>query len=98
MWTLLPPASTFTPAEDAPLPHMVVLGWPRVGQQEYSLQSLSSTSLRGDCFSHSEGSTGWQPDGGDGPGASTHPKGHVLSWDSFHFDDEPRLEHRRRPP
>lgn len=80
------PSIHFTPAEDAPLPHMVVLVGHEWGQQEYSLQSLSSTSLLG-LLSHSEEIVMMAT----APESSAPSQGHVLSWDSFHFDDEPLL-------
>ncbi|MFQ2151948.1 hypothetical protein [Aeromonas sanarellii] len=81
---------SFTPTEDAPLPHMVVLVGHEWGQQEYSLQSLSDTSLQG-LLSHGE-ELDWSALAvvlASEPGMPS--QGHVLSWDSFHFDDEPLL-------
>lgn len=84
------PSIHFTPAEDAPLPHMVVLVGHEWGQQEYALQSLSSTSLQG-LLSHSEEIDWSGLMVATAPEPSTPSQGHVLSWDSFHFDDEPLL-------
>ncbi|MNG85268.1 hypothetical protein D3C79_440240 [compost metagenome] len=84
------PHISFTPTEDAPLPHMMVLVGHEQGQQEYSLQSLSDSSLQG-LLSHGEELdwsslvvvTASEP--------SMPSQGHVLSWDSFHFEDESLL-------
>ncbi|MFQ2478577.1 hypothetical protein ACK31T_00010 [Aeromonas caviae] len=78
---------SFTPAEDAPLPHMMVLVGHEWGQQEYSLQSLSDTSLQG-LLSHGE-ELDWGALAVVTTSESNLPsQGHVLSWDSFHFEDE----------
>mgnify|MGYP003539014789 FL=1 len=78
---------SFTPAEDAPSPHMVVLVGHELGQQEYSLQSLSDSSLQdllghGDDFDWSSLAVVTASD------PVLPSQGHVLSWDSFHFEDE----------
>ena len=78
---------SFTPAEDAPLPHMVVLVGHEWGQQEYSLQSLSDSSLQG-LLSHGE-ELDWSSLAVVTASEPSMPsQGHVLSWDSFHFEDE----------
>ena len=88
---------SFTPAEDAPLPHMMVLVGHEWGQQEYSLQSLSDTSLQG-LLSHGE-ELDW---GALAVVTTSEPnlpsQGHVLSWDSFHFDDEDLITSRSAVP
>ncbi|MGL6231973.1 hypothetical protein ACSZMQ_13085 [Aeromonas rivipollensis] len=81
---------SFTPAEDAPLPHMVVLVGHEWGQQEYSLQSLSDSSLLG-LLSHGE-ELDWSSLAVVAASESSLPsQGHVLSWDSFHFEDDSLL-------
>ena len=81
---------SFTPAEDAPLPHMVVLVGHEWGQQEYSLQSLSDSSLQG-LLSHGE-ELDWSSLAVVTASEPSMPsQGHVLSWDSFHFEDESLL-------
>lgn len=81
---------SFTPAEDAPLPHMVVLVGHELGQQEYSLQSLSDSSLQdllghGDDFDWSSLAVVTASD------PVLPSQGHVLSWDSFHFEEDSLL-------
>lgn len=87
---------SFTPAEDAPLPHMVVLVGHEQGQQEYSLQSLSDSSLQdllsqGDDFDWSALAIATTPE------STTPSQGHILSWDSFHFEEEDTLLGAREP-
>lgn len=84
------PHISFTPTEDAPLPHMMVLVGHEQGQQEYSLQSLSDSALQGllsqeDDFDWSSLAvvTATEP--------MSPPQGHVLSWDSFHFEEDSLL-------
>ena len=81
---------SFTPAEDAPLPHMMVLVGHELGQQEYSLQSLSDSSLQdllghGDDFDWSSLAVVTASD------PVLPSQGHVLSWDSFHFEEDSLL-------
>lgn len=42
---------SFTPAEDAPLPHMVVLVGHELGQQEYSIAEFERQFLAGSAWS-----------------------------------------------
>jgi hypothetical protein len=87
----------FNPAMDAEPPHRVVLVGHDEGQQEYSLQSLSHTCLH-DLLIHSDSidcaplttSTLADP--------ISQVQGHVLSWDSFHFDDEDLITSRSVAP
>lgn len=88
---------SFTPAEDALLPHMVVLVGHELGQQEYSLQSLSDSSLQdllsnGDDFDWSSLAVITAPE------PVLPSQGHVLSWDSFHFEEESLLGARESAP
>lgn len=84
---------SFTPAVDAAPPHMMVLVGHEQGQQEYTLQSLSDVCLQ-DLLGHSDNidcaplvtTTMTEP--------VASLAGHVLSWDSFHFDDDVLLGSR----
>lgn len=81
---------SFTPAEDAPMPHMMVLVGHEWGQQEYSLQSLNDTPLQG-LLSHGD-ELDWSSLAiVTAPEPMSPPQGHVLSWDSFHFEDDALL-------
>lgn len=87
----------FTPAADAEPPHMVVLVGHDQGQQEYSLQSLSDTCLQ-DLLMRSD-SIDCVPLITSTPADPVNPQqGHVLSWDSFHFDDDVVLGSRSGAP
>lgn len=81
---------SFTSAEDVSLPHMMVLVGHEHGQQEYSLQSLSEGVVQG-LLSHGD-DFDW---GSLAVVTATEPmsplQGHVLSWDSFHFEEESLL-------
>lgn len=81
---------SFTPVEDAPLPHMMVLVGHEWGQQEYSLQSLSDASLQ-DLLSHADDFDWSSLVIAATAEALSAPQGHVLSWDSFHFEEEALL-------
>jgi len=68
----------------------VVLVGHEWGQQENSLQRLSSTSLQG-LLSHGE-ELDWSSLAVVTASEPSMPsQGHVLSWDSFHFEDESLL-------
>ena len=79
-----------TPAFDAAPPHMMVLVGHEQGQQEYTLQSLSDVCLQ-DLLGHSDNidcaplvtTTMTEP--------VASLAGHVLSWDSFHFEEDSLL-------
>ncbi|MBV7414972.1 MULTISPECIES: hypothetical protein [unclassified Aeromonas] len=88
---------SFTPAEDALLPHMVVLVGHELGQQEYSLQSLSDSSLQ-DLLSHGDDFDWSSLAVITAPEPVLPSQGHVLSWDSFHFEEESLLGARESAP
>ncbi|MFB2862511.1 hypothetical protein [Aeromonas sp. MdU4] len=79
---------TYTPAIDAEESHGVILIGDDLGQQEYSLASLSSPQLQ-DLLGYSE-PIPWSVAMEESVPTEVHsqPQGHILSWDSFHFDDE----------
>ncbi|MGY6036494.1 hypothetical protein [Aeromonas sp. AE23HZ002T15] len=81
---------SFSPAESASMPHMMVLVGHEWGQQEYALSSLSDNALHG-LLGHGDELdwnslavvTASEP--------MSPPQGHVLSWDSFHFEEDDLL-------
>lgn len=79
---------TYTPAMDAEESHGVILVGHDLGQQEYSLAGLYSPQLQ-DLLGHSE-TIPWSVAMEESVPTEVHsqPQGHILSWDSFHFDDE----------
>lgn len=81
---------SFTPAEDASLPHMMVLVGHEQGQQEYSLQSLSDSTLLG-LLNHEDDFDWSSLAVVTATAPMSPPQGHVLSWDSFHFEEESLL-------
>ena len=88
---------SFTPAEDALLPHMMVLVGHELGQQEYSLQSLTDSSLQ-DLLSHGDDFDWSSLAVITAPEPVSSLQGHVLSWDSFHFEEESLLGARESAP
>ncbi|MGH1409784.1 MAG: hypothetical protein ACRAUW_09700 [Aeromonas sp.] len=79
---------TYTPSMDAEESRSVILVGHELGQQEYSLVSFCSPSLQ-DLLGHSE-SIPWSVamEACAVTGGHTQRQGHILSWNSFHFDDE----------
>ncbi|CAD7491799.1 hypothetical protein ACXRSW_00010 [Aeromonas dhakensis] len=88
---------SFTPARGEQPPHMMVLVGHEQGEQEYTLQSLSDISLQ-DLLGHSD-NIDCAPLTVDTMADPVTPlAGHVLSWDSFHFDDDVLLSSRSASP
>lgn len=67
--------------------NMILVGHD-LGQQEYPLSSFHAPLLQ-DLLGQSD-TIAWSTEGyrGEGRDCSAGGRGHVLSWDSFHFDDE----------
>lgn len=78
---------SFSPAENAPMPHMMVLVGHEWGQQEYALSSLSDNALHG-LLSHGDELDWHSLAVVTASAPMAPPQGHVLSWDSFHFEDD----------
>ncbi|QPR55437.1 hypothetical protein [Aeromonas allosaccharophila] len=79
---------TYVPAMDTESAHSMILVGHDQGQQEYPLASFHSPLLH-DLLGPSD-TIAWsameEESGGTNIGQAV--QGHVLSWDSFHFDDE----------
>ena len=78
---------TYVPVMDTELAHSVLLVGHEQGRQEYPLTSFYSPQLQ-DLLGQSD-TIAWsrmEESGLADTGQTV--KGHVLSWDSFHFDDE----------
>ncbi|WP_421337362.1 hypothetical protein [Aeromonas veronii] len=79
---------TYVPIMDTESAHNMILVGHHQGQQEYPLASLYSPQLQ-DLLGHSE-TIPWSVAMEESVPTEVHsqPQGHILSWDSFHFDDE----------
>lgn len=79
---------TYVPAMDSEVSRTVILVGHEQGQQEYPLTSFHPSSLQ-DLLGQSD-TIAWSAmdDESALPGVEPPTQGHILSWDSFHFDDE----------
>ena len=79
---------TYVPVMDTESAHNMILVGHDQGQQEYPLASFHSPLLH-DLLGPSD-TIAWSAmeDESDGANIGQAVQGHVLSWDSFHFDDE----------
>ncbi|WP_421197914.1 hypothetical protein [Aeromonas enteropelogenes] len=83
---------SYIPAMDAEASHNMILVGHELGQQEYLLNSFHPASLQ-ELLGPSE-TIAWTvvEDDFSSLGTELPPHGHILSWDSFHFDDEVLLD------
>ncbi|MGY3867400.1 hypothetical protein [Aeromonas bivalvium] len=81
---------SFVPYVGVEPPHLVLLFGDGLGQQESSLQSL--TALPHDLLASAD-PLDWSSWGESGAAieVASPSEGHILSWDSFHFDEETSL-------
>jgi hypothetical protein len=79
---------TYVPVMGAESAHNMILVGHGLGQQEYLLTSFHATLLQ-DLLGQSD-TIAWSTEGhyGEGRDCGAGGQEHVLSWDSFHFDDE----------